>query len=681
MALQLLAANNASTLLVSGISAASTTLQVSTGTGDLFPSPVPGTSYFKVTLTSLAAGKTKEVVHVTARSGDTLTITRGQEGTAAASWDSGASVANLFTAGTFNDLAQQMDIDQIYTDLASTSAGKGTELIFNKSPLAGAVARSQHDKNSDFRTLEDFGAIGDGINHPLSERFSTLTAAQMVYSFVTSLTQSIDWAAATAAGNAGGFSMLGKKYSLSQTLNITGKTSIQGLGDGLSDFIFTGTGDGIVITLQNDKDSKFWLRDFGILRTGTPSSTTKETALKIDGRAQILIPGTSTSLAQLGYRTEFRGAIENIRIAGNDVTTGGWFRGINLISVMNFRIQGFAYCGYVQSSGVFLGEAITVGGDGYVVDFSISRVWIFYCNTALNFPDYVEGVHVYDFEMMNINNGMVGGIVQPETVVPSLTGQITSPGVLSPWVHNGHMNCTNESILMPANCNLAKFHDLHLFCSPLSTDTQGRSAISLSYGAGAQISNIYVLMDRAANTAYLDSNSGIFLGNMVGCQVNNINVGGVSNRGNAITISGGTTRCSFDEILTNTKYGITGIGSTPNNNFGRVAPGFGTARFNITDRYNNSFNYETVSRTDTITLTGPVGGGAAENYFDITPISTLSEVPSEVYVGLAYSDAPSAQAYYDFDGSTVNRIRIRVRATSIPAGAKVFRTFVQYPLT
>jgi hypothetical protein len=67
MALQLLAANNASTLLVSGISAASTTLQVSTGTGDLFPSPVLGTSYFKVILTSLAAGKTKEIVHVTVR--------------------------------------------------------------------------------------------------------------------------------------------------------------------------------------------------------------------------------------------------------------------------------------------------------------------------------------------------------------------------------------------------------------------------------------------------------------------------------------------------------------------------------------------------------------------------------------------------------------------------------------
>jgi hypothetical protein len=80
MALTMLAANNASTLLVSDISDVSTTLQVSTGTGNQFPSPVSGTSYFKVTITSLAAGRNKEIVHVTARSGDTFTIVRGQEG-------------------------------------------------------------------------------------------------------------------------------------------------------------------------------------------------------------------------------------------------------------------------------------------------------------------------------------------------------------------------------------------------------------------------------------------------------------------------------------------------------------------------------------------------------------------------------------------------------------------------
>lgn len=50
-------------------------------------------------------------------------------------------------------------------------------------------------------TPEQFGAIGDGTAHPLSERYLTLSAAQAVYPFVTSLTQTIDWAACQAAEN------------------------------------------------------------------------------------------------------------------------------------------------------------------------------------------------------------------------------------------------------------------------------------------------------------------------------------------------------------------------------------------------------------------------------------------------------------------------------------------------
>ncbi|WP_233496290.1 hypothetical protein [Pantoea sp. 3_1284] len=50
-------------------------------------------------------------------------------------------------------------------------------------------------------TPEQFGAIGDGKAHPLSERYGTLAAAQAVYPFVTALTQTIDWAACQKADN------------------------------------------------------------------------------------------------------------------------------------------------------------------------------------------------------------------------------------------------------------------------------------------------------------------------------------------------------------------------------------------------------------------------------------------------------------------------------------------------
>lgn len=77
----------------------------------------------------------------------------------------------------------------------------GSSLIGTKSDLSGAVARTIHDKVSDAVSIYDFGATWDGALHPLSEVFSTLTAAQMVYPFVTSLTQSTDYAAIQAACN------------------------------------------------------------------------------------------------------------------------------------------------------------------------------------------------------------------------------------------------------------------------------------------------------------------------------------------------------------------------------------------------------------------------------------------------------------------------------------------------
>ncbi|EEQ2761745.1 glycosyl hydrolase family 28-related protein [Escherichia coli] len=90
----------------------------------------------------------------------------------------------------------------VLIQLASTADGKGDALIAVKQPFAGAVARTQHDKNKDVINVKDFGAIGDGNDHPLSEIFSTLSVAQIVYPFVTSLTQSQDYAAIQSAINA-----------------------------------------------------------------------------------------------------------------------------------------------------------------------------------------------------------------------------------------------------------------------------------------------------------------------------------------------------------------------------------------------------------------------------------------------------------------------------------------------
>ncbi|MDQ5598889.1 hypothetical protein RCE97_03060 [Klebsiella pneumoniae] len=106
MALTLLANNNAKSVLAAGISASATVITVGTGAGALFPVPVPGQSYFKLTITDAATKTISEIMHVTSVSGDVMTVIRGQEGTAPRVWSTNDIVANLMTAGTFTSCLQ-----------------------------------------------------------------------------------------------------------------------------------------------------------------------------------------------------------------------------------------------------------------------------------------------------------------------------------------------------------------------------------------------------------------------------------------------------------------------------------------------------------------------------------------------------------------------------------------------
>ncbi|WP_223412018.1 phage head-binding domain-containing protein [Escherichia coli] len=96
------------------------------------------------------------------------------------------------------------DPDQLRSELLSDSQPPlvNDAKVFVHQPYTGAVQRTQHDKNKDVINVKDFGAKGDGSDHPLSEVFPSLASAQAVYPFVTSLSQTQDYAGIQAAINA-----------------------------------------------------------------------------------------------------------------------------------------------------------------------------------------------------------------------------------------------------------------------------------------------------------------------------------------------------------------------------------------------------------------------------------------------------------------------------------------------
>lgn len=88
-------------------------------------------------------------------------------------------------------------------------------------------------------TLKDYGAVGDGTSHPLSQFFATLAEAQAIYPFVTSLSQEIDWAAAQLSLNTNGIAYASEgTYFITEEVDVPDNAYIYGDGQGLSTLLF-----------------------------------------------------------------------------------------------------------------------------------------------------------------------------------------------------------------------------------------------------------------------------------------------------------------------------------------------------------------------------------------------------------------------------------------------------------
>lgn len=99
--------NNSFTTIAVGIDDLATEITVATGTGANLPTLAVG-EYFYATLTNVAGDM--EIVRVTARVDDVLTVERGAESTVAVPFIAGSLLENRFTAKTLRDIA---DLDYL----------------------------------------------------------------------------------------------------------------------------------------------------------------------------------------------------------------------------------------------------------------------------------------------------------------------------------------------------------------------------------------------------------------------------------------------------------------------------------------------------------------------------------------------------------------------------------------
>ena len=135
--------NNANSTLASQITNTATSITLAVGGGANFASPAVG-QYSVVSLNDAATGTIYEIMHCTARTGDTLTVIRGQEGTSAVSWLSGDLVYSSPTAGQMSAFAQSdsaafTNTPTAPTAPASTNTTQLATTAFVKSVLATYV--------------------------------------------------------------------------------------------------------------------------------------------------------------------------------------------------------------------------------------------------------------------------------------------------------------------------------------------------------------------------------------------------------------------------------------------------------------------------------------------------------------------------------------------------------------
>jgi hypothetical protein len=163
--------NNASSLLASSITNVSTTLALTPATGTLFPSP--GAGQIAVVTCEDVSGNL-EIMWCTGRSGDNLTVTRAQEGTAAIAFASGSRVELRVTAGILTQALQKNGGDT----LAGTTNLSGILALGGGGSIQGGEYAAGFVRSAAGATAGQIFVNGSGV--PKSGTATILTDANLI---------------------------------------------------------------------------------------------------------------------------------------------------------------------------------------------------------------------------------------------------------------------------------------------------------------------------------------------------------------------------------------------------------------------------------------------------------------------------------------------------------------------
>jgi hypothetical protein len=329
--------NNASTALASGITAIATSLTVTSATGGLFPNPTGG-QYFYCTLSN-TSGTVIEIVKVTARTTDTFTIVRGQDGTSASAFSTGDKVELRLTAADLQNFPQ--------LDSTNTFASAQT---FSSAPILTPLTGLLYGNSSSAVTAA--------------------TAAQVVSvigsTAVTNATNAVNVTGTVGVANGGTGLTTATAYSL-----LAGGTTSTGAFQSLASVgttgqVLTSNGASALPTWQNAAGGSSGATNYTFT-----SATTNFTLTSSSNQVVAILGNTTTSIApsltmpamNSGMTTGFnRFVFQNFSPYGSIALkdSGGTIRQFT---------SGSTYGGYLT-----IKDTSTASGFWYTSDFSVNAI-------------------------------------------------------------------------------------------------------------------------------------------------------------------------------------------------------------------------------------------------------------------------------------------------------------------
>lgn len=455
-----------------------------------------------------------------------------------------------------------------------------------------------------------------------------------------------------ASANKLALNLAAKTYVITEPITFIGGITVFGKGQHKTKIQQTAGTCGVIQTLSATDDPVVYE---GFALETTQDFNEDNRALVVDGSGLVASSG-----AQLEDRTRQRGMFRDLRFSGSAssrISGIGWGVALDLISLGWYETNGLNIIGCTKkdNSYSFQGIGILHRGGGWTVETYHSKARMYFLEYCWYCPDYTEGVFIDKWNLVNVTNGIVGGVTDSKWSADP-AGKL---GVYQASLSNIHINVTTVGIYL-VNTNYSDIQNIFVLLDDHAVAT-ANYAVHLRNGKACNASKVNVL-HYSTNTGI--TRQGIILNAMSDCFIGDFQCQAYSADYEKVTSALNTVNSSNRNVIdgikvSNADVAVTngvGCGNTSIKNYR-----FSSVTTSVLDNNGDMDRGNIDSRYEPFTLTE----AADSHTLTIVPRCYMSRRPTGVSAEIT---SPSTlnfpiQAFPDYANSTATSVSVIIKPT------------------